>query len=134
MNNFFLNRLNGWHYLGVVIIYRLILVLLADAIYTTNDAGAKMIGFIATLPLLSIVFYFSYFREKRIYSRSGVAFYIFIFASVYLLIFGGYGPSDEDYLSGAHTGYILLTRLGPLASLYVLVYSCLLIFKNANSG
>ncbi len=138
MKNYLTIKLNGAHYLGILIIYRIVIVLLAGAIKYTNDSGAQIIGVMSTLPFLLLLLLFAYHRAKRIYSKPGLAFYIFVYSMIHVLIFGGSGFQDSGLeftgqLNLMDSNPLLYWGIisGPLFALFALVYNCMIIFKDA---
>lgn len=138
MNNFLTNKIKGWHYLGILFIYRMIIVVIADAITNTSDGGAKIIGIMATVPFLLLLLFFAYHRAKRIYIKPGWAYYIFVYSMIHVLIFGGSGFQDSGLeitgqLNLMDSNPLLYWGIlsGPLFTLFAFIYNCMIIFKNA---
>ena len=138
MNNFLTNKIKGWHYLGILFIYRMIIVVIADALNNTGDSGAKIIGVIAVIPFLLILLFFAYHRVKRIHIKPGVAFYIFVYSMIHIAIFGSSGFRDsgldlEGQLVIRDSNPLLYWGMlsGPLFAIFAFFYNCMIIFKNA---
>ncbi len=85
MKDFLTNKLNGWHYLGVIVIYHIVMTLLSDALRSTDDIGAQIIGLIASIPFIAVLLYFAYYRNKRIFGKVNFLFYVFIISTIYTL-------------------------------------------------
>jgi len=113
-------------------------VLIADAINYTNDAGAKIIGLIATLPFLVVLLFFAYYRAKRINNDIGGLYYTYIVSMIFVLMFGSFEEYNQLNNSGqldvlSETNKLLYWgfTLSPIAGLYAIFYNAFLIFRNA---
>lgn len=138
MKNWKINKIKGGEYLIILFIYRMIIVVLADAITDTSDGGAKIIGVIAVIPFLLVLLFFAYHRVKRIHIKPGGAFYIFVYSMIHITIFGSSGFQDsgldlEGQLVIRDSNPLLYwgTLSGPLFAIFAFFYNCMLIFKNA---
>ena len=85
MKNYFNNKLNGLHYLGVIVIYHIVMTLLSGALRSTDDIGAQIIGLIASIPFIAVLLYFAYYRNKRIFGKVNFLFYAFVISTLYTL-------------------------------------------------
>jgi len=138
MNNFLTNKINGWHYIGILFCFRIIIVLIADAINYTNDAGAKIVGLMATLPFLAVLLFFAYYRAKRINNDIGGLYYTYIVSMIFVLMFGSFEEYNQlnnsgqlDILSETNKFLYWGFTLSPIAGIYAIFYNAFLIFRNA---
>jgi len=134
--------LNGLHYLGIIVIYHIIMTLLSGAIRYTDDIGAQIIGLIASIPFVAVLFYFAYYRNKRIFGKVNFLFYGFIISTLYsLFISYDLGEMLDErerlllYEGITENPYSVLeynlALIRYLMIFYSFVHNLILIFKNA---
>lgn len=141
MKEFFNNKLSGWHYLLVIVIFHILMTLLDASLRRTDDIGAQIIGIIASIPFIVCLLYFAYYRNKRIFGKVNFLFYGFIISTIYTLFISyDLGEIMDERERLLYEGVTLnpnspliynLALIRYLMIIYSFIHNCILILKKA---
>tara|TARA_X000000368_G_scaffold408634_1_gene389513 strand:- start:315 stop:911 length:597 start_codon:yes stop_codon:yes gene_type:complete len=140
MKEFVNNKINGWHYLGILIISLIFFQLLVD--YLEMNEIDVMYKLLYVFPMFFIFQCFTAYRSKRVFGKDTLYFYLFMLFCFYCILIpynlGDILAEKEKSLfyhqqipTGDWEARKNMAIGRSFSIIYIVLFSCILIFKNA---